>query len=298
MTDIVLRDMSEYPNVLRHCLRWGQRRSPRGLPTIDTGFTSIVLHNPLAGGMPLGIGRNLNAAIGAVEAAQLIAGISTTKLVLKLAPQFEQYTETMIGYDGMVSDRFFWGAYGERIKMQAYAQIKKLTTDPDTRQAIITLWDPWSDNVVGRKDYPCTIALQFSIFNGVLDMNTIMRSNDAWLGLPYDVFQFTQLQQTMANALGIETGTYRHTTMSLHLYERNEQDAHRLVTAYDLHGSYATRVDFAAHMQPTGIGRVHDSFGYIMKRAEALLYDKSIDDETESETWYRDLLHPKPVIAS
>src|SRR4029078_4008311 len=116
-----LRNMSEYPQVLRRIFQWGERRSPRGLATFDLGVTSIVLLDT-GKALPLGIGRKLNPAIGAVEAVQLIAGVSNPQLVLRLAPQMSRYTD-QAEYDG--SERMFWGAYGERIKMQAYAQIRK-----------------------------------------------------------------------------------------------------------------------------------------------------------------------------
>src|SRR5690606_26043016 len=50
---------------------------------------------------------------------------------------------------------------------------------------------------------------------------TVMRSNDLWLGLPYDIMMFTRLQSAMAWALGVRVGKYVHTTFSLHLYERD-----------------------------------------------------------------------------
>ena len=48
-----------------------------------------------------------------------------------------------------------------------------------------------------------------------------MRSNDVWMGFPYDVFQFTCMQILMSMELGVEIGTYTHIAGSLHLYERN-----------------------------------------------------------------------------
>lgn len=288
MTEIVLNDMSEYPVVVRRVLSNGERRVPRGLPTLDMGFTSIVVLNP-RNGMPLGLGRNLNPAIGAVEAAQLIAGLSTPKLVLKVAPQFARYAEPSAR--GSVEEYpYFWGAYGERIKLQAYNAIKKLTSDPHTRQAVITLWDPWLDNVPGKNDYPCTIALQFFIRDGLLDMNTIMRSNDVWLGLPYDVFQFTQLQASVARALGTTPGTYRHTTLSLHLYEHDHANALQLWQDWrDSTGRL--RKQHSEWFQPDGIGRNGDTFNDIMSRALNILDNNPNEDETVSEKWYRDQLH-------
>ena len=52
-----------------------------------------------------------------------------------------------------------------------------------------------------------------------------MRSNDLWLGFPYDVFQFTCLQVRMAMELGLDIGTYTHIAGSLHLYARDFEKA-------------------------------------------------------------------------
>ena len=52
-----------------------------------------------------------------------------------------------------------------------------------------------------------------------------MRSNDLWLGFPYDVFQFTCMQVLMSMELGIELGSYTHIAGSLHIYERDFKKA-------------------------------------------------------------------------
>ena len=61
-------------------------------------------------------------------------------------------------------------------------------------------------------------------------MHTTMRSQDLWLGFPYDVFTFTVLHELMAGWVGAELGEYRHTVDSLHLYSTN-WDAASTLTA-------------------------------------------------------------------
>jgi len=60
-------------------------------------------------------------------------------------------------------------------------------------------------------------------------MMTSMRSNDAFIGLPHDVFTFTMLQEILSRQLGVEPGGYRHFVGSLHLYERHWEKARQLV---------------------------------------------------------------------
>lgn len=54
-------------------------------------------------------------------------------------------------------------------------------------------------------------------------MHTHMRSNDAYLGLPHDIFSFTMLQEIAARELEVGLGRYTHSVTSLHLY--HDRDA-------------------------------------------------------------------------
>ncbi len=97
-----------------------------------------------------------------------------------------------------------------------------LTRDPNTRQAVIHI--KTADNAPS-KDVNCTVCLQFFIREGKLYLTTYMRSNDLWLGFPYDVFQFMNMQVLMSMELGLELGSYTHIAGSLHLYERDYRKA-------------------------------------------------------------------------
>lgn len=114
-------------------------------------------------------------------------------------------------------------AYGYRIfekfGFDQWEHVKSLLmVDPNSRQAVIHIKEP---NPQKTKDLPCTVSLQYFIRDGKLYATTYMRSNDIWLGFPYDVFTFTCLQIKLAFELGVEVGTYTHVAGSLHLYERN-----------------------------------------------------------------------------
>lgn len=260
-----------YPFAVAHVLEHGCERSPRGRKTLDAGFTVIELETPYRA-LAYGTGRNLSSNVAAAEAIQLIGGFSSPELLHRASPNFQRYTE---------DNGSFHGAYGRRITNQVPCAIAKLRRDPDTRQAVITLWDSWLDNQVDKKDYPCTVSLQFEIDEGRLVMNTVMRSNDAWLGLPYDLFQFTQLQISVANTLGVLCGTYRHTTLSLHIYEENIDDA---VKIHEPDDSPAATAE-----QPAGVGIFgHSTFIQVMKRARMLSGRIEASDETDSERWYRE----------
>lgn len=285
---ILITDGGGYVYVVGAILNHGKPRRARGLLTRDLGLTTITITDP-TDALPLGIGRNLKPAIGAVEALQLIAGVVRPDLVLKIAPQFRRYMDPV----GSSGASYFHGAYGNRIHMQAACAVRKLQEDRDTRQAIITLWDPFQDNVHGMHDYPCTIGMGFSVDPrnwNVLTMDVMMRSNDVWLGFPYDIFQFTQLQHSVANSLNMLAGEYRHTTFSLHMYE-SDVDA---VTEFLGSSKSMTFQKRPRGHQPIGVGTRGMPYEQIMTRARHILDNDPLlpyDEMTPSEQWYHRHLH-------
>jgi thymidylate synthase len=52
-------------------------------------------------------------------------------------------------------------------------------------------------------------------------MIATMRSSDAWLGFPYDLFNFSQLLNWVAGQIGVEVGWIQMDLGSSHLYQRN-----------------------------------------------------------------------------
>lgn len=96
--------------------------------------------------------------------------------------------------------------------------INKLKANPYDRQAVIHIKD--ADNKP-TLDTPCTCLIQFTVYHGQLETSVYMRSNDVWLGLPYDVAFFTYLQSYVAKAIGLPVGVYTHTVGDLHVYEKH-----------------------------------------------------------------------------
>lgn len=109
---------------------------------------------------------------------------------------------------------------------------EELIKNPNSRRAVIHIKEP-SDKE--SKDVNCTVCLQFFIRDNKLYLTTYMRSNDIWMGFPYDVFQFTCMQILMSMELELELGTYTHIAGSLHLYERNVKEV-------DINGNFSSGI--------------------------------------------------------
>jgi thymidylate synthase len=120
---------------------------------------------------------------------------------------------------------FCYSAYGDIVfKRHNFDQVEKiielLLVDPNSRRAVINFNVP-NKYVIETKDEICTIALQFYIRNNVLNCTAVMRSNDLWNCLPYDVVFFTELQKYIAHRLNIDVGIYYHNVISLHCYDKD-----------------------------------------------------------------------------
>ena len=135
--------------------------------------------------------------------------------------------------DEVEIDGTIHGAYGPRLFAAGWYNqfenvVKLLRGKPSSRKAVIQLFDA-GDLAGTYKDIPCTCTLQFMIRAGRLDMIVSMRSNDAFWGLPHDVFSFTMLQEIMARMLEIELGEYSHFAGSLHVYDRHAAEVERFL---------------------------------------------------------------------
>lgn len=126
--------------------------------------------------------------------------------------------------DGVTVNSNYGYVIHEQYGFDQYEYCKDLLkTNPESRQAVIHIKTPRDTRISPTKDLNCTVCLQFFVRDGALHMTTYMRSNDIWMGFPYDVFNFTCIQIRMAMELGYKIGTYTHIAGSLHLYSRNKQ---------------------------------------------------------------------------
>jgi thymidylate synthase len=203
-----------YLDLLDQLIKNGRRSSPRSQVTLELLDVNLVITDSYHV-HTLRTTRNSSHRIAATEAAHLIAGVSSLEqLNLASGYRFTQFAD-----DGRLR-----GAYGPRAFQQLRRAVAKLADDTSTRQAVVTIWRG-DELETATRDVPCTLSLQFTIRDDQLNMRTSMRSNDAWLGLPYDLEVFGALHKTVASALSIPPGTYTHSVGSMHLYERDREKA-------------------------------------------------------------------------
>ncbi len=102
---------------------------------------------------------------------------------------------------------------------QLLGVIQHLKNDRDSLRAVMTYWDPATDLNLDSKDLPCNDMLAFKVRDGKLNISVMNRSNDAiWGAYGTNAVQFSFI----AGALGVEVGTYRQISDSMHVYPENE----------------------------------------------------------------------------
>lgn len=200
-----------YRGLLQGLLHEGRTTAPHGRPTLEllgvtlhlgASWQNILVH-------PV---RNLNYRFMVAEWLWVALGQN------RLA-DLTRYNSRMAAFsdDGLT----LAGAYGPRLAPQL-PYVHRALADPDSRQAVAIIWTP---SPPASKDLPCTVALQFILRRGQLNLIVTMRSSDAWLGVPYDFFTFSMLQNSLAGTLGVERGFIQLNLGSSHLYKKDAERA-------------------------------------------------------------------------
>jgi thymidylate synthase len=201
---------------LSRVLMYGNATAPRGLEASELVFEQFRVADPMTFPIVVG-GRDLKNVIGLVEGLSMIGQLSIPEELTRRVKKFADYTD----------DGILWGSYGTRLHGQLGDLVSRLRADSQSRQAVLTIFDQ-RDLATYKHDIPCTVSIQFLVRNldgpGIspkLHMKVTMRSNDLWLGMPYDLTQFSILMATLAQVLGVYPGAYTHAAGSMHLYAEN-----------------------------------------------------------------------------
>lgn len=212
----------------------GANITVRDQMTLELKSELIEIMNPLERCIVIpGRGNNIFATIA--ETMWVLSGrndIAYLEGYLKRAGDFSD--------DGTT-----WRAgYGPRLRGwngtdQLAAVRKILGDDPNSRRAVISLYDPDRD-ITESNDIPCNNWLHFMVREGKLHLNVVARSTDLiWGFSAINAFEWSVLQEMMAHWLAVEVGEFRFFASSLHIYERHYEmlesiDTSAVRTVYDL----------------------------------------------------------------
>jgi thymidylate synthase len=213
--------------VLQQLLQHGTRSDPRGLPTLELFPLAFTLRDPRRRYISVPE-RRWSVVYAVAEFCWHARGSSLVDDIAHYAPRWRQMANACGEVTGSsYGARVFGDGSGRRGQWDRVLQ--ELRADPSTRRAV--LYFPNFEKS-SREDVACAISLQFVLRGGRLDALATMRSNDAMLGMPYDVFFFSMLQEMVATELGAQLGQYHHVAGSLHIYENDVPQAKRIVASH------------------------------------------------------------------
>ena len=198
-----------------------QNQGTRG-KTLEILGVSLCISKPRAR-----LSRSENRGKPFSALGELLWYLSGSDKLEFIEPYMPQYGKEAV--DGVIH-----GAYGPRLFAmrgevnQIESVTKLLKEKPTSRRAVIQLFNA-EDIATEHKEVPCTTTLQFHLRAARLHLSVTLRSNDAYWGLPHDVFCFTMLQEMMARRLGADLGEYYQYVGSMHIYENFINDARRYV---------------------------------------------------------------------
>lgn len=167
--------------------------------------------------------RPLNIVTAVARFTWLVAGNNRVEDIAFYEPKVRNFSDDKLTVPG--SD------YGLRIFQprpglnQIEGVVERLRHSPYSRQAAAVVWQP-EDAVRQSGDIPCTFGMFFRLrpcpdgeHAYALHMTTVMRSNNAFRILPFNVFEFTMLHELVAAELGVGLGSYKVWAASMHAYD-------------------------------------------------------------------------------
>jgi|TARA_A100001391_G_scaffold205466_1_gene207573 thymidylate synthase len=203
--------------VLAKLLKSRDRIRPTKGDAVEVRGALLKLSNPRARLSSTETKGTIFSCLG--ELLWYLSGRNDLESIQYYLKDYGEFAET----DGTVH-----GAYGPRLfGLRGVNQVENvldILSRDDSRKAVIQLFSA-EDITQDYKDVPCTCTMQFFRRGGKLDMFVSMRSNDAFIGMPHDIFCFTMIQEIFAQASGLQVGAYSHAVGSLHLYDSNRADA-------------------------------------------------------------------------
>src|SRR5437899_4232202 len=233
-----------YYQLIRAITERGRKINVRGLDCLE--FPELVVLEYEAPGycwmrIP---GRKFNPFFALAEIPWILSGNGNVEWISYFNKNMKSFQ------DGNNPD--FHGAYGLRIRKwpekilvenevtynyidQVRCVLQKLRADPNSRQAVISLWDPTRDNGYS-KDITCNNYIVYTLRNGILAQTVNIRSNDLIWGTPHNAIQFTHLQAYVAGMLGVRMGLFIYVIHNLHYYLDlyNPTLSNLIEKAYDL----------------------------------------------------------------
>ncbi len=106
--------------------------------------------------------------------------------------------------------------------------VDTLKSNPNDRRMIVSAWNPSQLDQMALP--PCHILFQFYVENNRLHLNWYQRSNDFFLGSPFNISSYALLTCLIAKIVGMEPGSITYSAGDTHLYLNHLEQAKEQLT--------------------------------------------------------------------
>jgi thymidylate synthase len=217
-------------------------RSDGVLHNSRAGITKELLHRTVTLTRPLERcivvpHRNNDVFAAIAETVWVIAGRSDMEFLTRYVKRAAEFSDDGVRWRAGYGPRMRnWGGTTDQLAVV----VAELRNNPESRRAVISLFDPASD-LTPTKDVPCTDWLQFTLRDGVLSLAVTVRSNDLFWGFSgINTFEWSVLQEMVATWLDAAVGPVTYFIGSLHVYERHFDRTTEVLSARPGPDPYAT----------------------------------------------------------
>ena len=116
-----------------------------------------------------------------------------------------------------------------REEIDQLAQVMTTLRDrPEARSHVITAWRP--DWLKAMSIKPCHVYLQFYRVGDEVSLLLTQRSCDTFLGVPFNIAQYSLLTHIVAHQLGCTAGTFTWVGADTHIYENHVDQVREQLT--------------------------------------------------------------------
>lgn len=159
--------------------------------------------------------RDANPYFHLMECLWMLAGRNDVQWISQFNKRMSQFSDDQVTLNGAYGHR--WGVHFGID--QIWHLVELLTRDPNTRRAVLTMWDPIADLGEDHADIPCNTHAYFDIRYNRLNMTVCNRSNDViWGMFGANAVHMSFLLEVMAALIGVEVGMYRQFSNNPHIY--------------------------------------------------------------------------------
>ncbi|MGR9053182.1 MAG: thymidylate synthase [Gammaproteobacteria bacterium] len=181
---------------------------------------------------------------------------------------FKRYQQSILNPDKPEDQPY---SYGNRMRAYFFHRgapvdslavaVERLSTDPETRHAYVSLWDNSRDLPEGH-ECPCLVSLFFRRFDGKLTLTATFRTHNGMTAWLENVYGLMAIQRYVAERTHMETGAITVISHSISIAEDVMDKAKRVADAketeeqidpdtgkreprYDYNGNFTVTIDTA-----------------------------------------------------